>query len=192
MNIFNPNIFANKLSKIPFKSLQKNGISFLVFDKDNTLSLTNKDEFYSLEIKETINNCINIFGLNSIAILSNSIGKKNSTEKEMIFFDNTLPIIQYERKKPFNFQEVHKYFSETNSNYKKLNSKICFIGDRLMTDIFMANFNHCLSIYVFPLERTHENIKIKSIRYLEDYFLKNIFQNRKINKNFPQLCRNYI
>ena len=48
-----------------------------------------------------------------------------------------------------------------------------------MTDVFLANINNYLSIYCIPLDRKHEKLHIKFLRFIEDSILKFYFIERK-------------
>ena len=50
------------------------------------------------------------------------------------------------------------------------NQNIAFIGDRLFTDILMANMNGSVSIYIKPLDTSNEEIGIKIFRKIESFF----------------------
>jgi predicted HAD superfamily phosphohydrolase YqeG len=53
--------------------------------------------------------------------------------------------------------------------------KVWFIGDRLMTDIYLANRLGCKSILVNPIERStvsKHGLGVVVLRFIEDTFLK--------------------
>jgi len=56
------------------------------------------------------------------------------------------------------------------------------VGDRLMTDIMIANLKGALGVYVEPLEPSHEKINIKIMRLLEDYTLKFVIKGKRRKK----------
>lgn len=54
-------------------------------------------------------------------------------------------------------------------------AKIWFVGDRLMTDIYLANQLGCKSILVNPIERStiaKHGLAVVILRCIEDTFLK--------------------
>jgi predicted HAD superfamily phosphohydrolase YqeG len=57
---------------------------------------------------------------------------------------------------------------------------VAFVGDRVMTDVLLANLNGGISILCDPLERSHEKYAIQLLRSLEELFLKQ-FGTRKNN-----------
>lgn len=76
-NLLNPNLIVKDVTKINFENMKKMGINYLVFDKDNTITITNKFSPFNEEVKNSINEALNIFKRNKIGILSNSIKKEN-------------------------------------------------------------------------------------------------------------------
>lgn len=76
-NLLNPNLIVRNVTKINFANLKKMGVNYLVFDKDNTITITNKFTPFNDEVKNSINDAKKIFKSNKIGILSNSIKKEN-------------------------------------------------------------------------------------------------------------------
>ena len=67
------------INQIRFKQLKQLGIKYLIYDKDNTITLPYSDEIYH-KIKEPLKDSIEIFGLDNVAILSNSIGSSDDRD----------------------------------------------------------------------------------------------------------------
>ena len=169
-----PDVTRQSLKGFNFQGLKDLGIKFIVFDKDNTLTKTYEWEFYGKDIENSIFEAKNKFGAKNLAILSNSSDKTRKFWKD-------LEIVDSKGKKPFNFIDAKKHFGE---NCK--NEEIAIFGDRLMTDIMMANLNGALGVYLDPLERSHEPVNIKFLRFWEDWALKFLIRGRKNPKNFDQ------
>jgi predicted HAD superfamily phosphohydrolase YqeG len=49
-------------------------------------------------------------------------------------------------------------------------NEIAIIGDRLFTDVVLANMNGCVSILVKPLDTTQESIGIRLMRFVESRY----------------------
>lgn len=75
-SMFKPHYSVKTINEIHFENLRKNGIKYIVFDKDNTLTVP-----YEFDIPQQLKNglyeCQNAFGSDKIAILSNSVGSKD-------------------------------------------------------------------------------------------------------------------
>ncbi len=61
---------ASGVTDIDYSLLRDRGVRFLVFDKDNTLTLTHADDFYSPEIKALV---LSLSRTWRVAMLSNSV-----------------------------------------------------------------------------------------------------------------------
>jgi predicted HAD superfamily phosphohydrolase YqeG len=45
--LLNPNLIIKDITELNPEILKHNGIKFIVFDKDNTLTITHKNEYYN-------------------------------------------------------------------------------------------------------------------------------------------------
>lgn len=45
--------------------------------------------------------------------------------------------------------------------------EICIIGDRLLTDVALANLNGCVSVLCKPIDESMEDFAIKMMRKVE-------------------------
>ena len=43
----NPNLIVKDITELIPETLKQSGIKYIVFDKDNTLTITHKNEFYN-------------------------------------------------------------------------------------------------------------------------------------------------
>lgn len=55
-NLLRPKISCRSVLEIDYDRLQSMGIEYIVFDKDNTLTITHQNQFFSKEIEEMIKN----------------------------------------------------------------------------------------------------------------------------------------
>lgn len=169
-SLLNPHLSCQDISKLDFPALKHLGIKFLVFDKDNTLTKTYSPDYYSISIESSLKFAINTFGSQNLGLLSNSLRPKLENE----LFRSEIAIIPWEkRKKPLNFEEIVSFF------HCEKPEEIAIIGDRLLTDVLLANLNGALSILVQPLERTHEKIAIKFMRFLEEKLVLSRFRSQR-------------
>ena len=77
---FNPFLAQKDLkdvSKVDWSLLKSKNIKYVIFDKDNTLTEAYKDDYFSEEIKSSVEKCQGIFGYKNVAVLSNSVGSKD-------------------------------------------------------------------------------------------------------------------
>ncbi len=83
------------------------GISYLVFDKDNTLTAHKKDKFYNEKIETKIQEeCFKFFNKENVILVSNSL----KTLDEIKRIENSLKMRVHlnknNNKKPFNFEDI--------------------------------------------------------------------------------------
>ena len=86
--------------------------------------------------------------------------------------------IQTLRSKPFNGEDILQHFGIQKNQYEN----IVIIGDRLMTDIALANIHGMLSIYCKPIHKKSDLISVKFIRPIEEFLLHKFFVKRRINR----------
>ena len=132
---FVPDIFAQSIYRIDYKSLKKKGIELIIFDLDNTIAPITEDT----PSKEAKNLIFELKDMGFTCILMTN-AKKERAEK----FRNGLEIDSCARaKKPFkkNYEKILKI-------YKTEPSKVAMIGDQLITDVLGANKMDITSILV--------------------------------------------
>lgn len=75
---FIPHVRTHNVAHIDFRKLHGQGIRYIVFDKDNTLTAPYERSYFSPEIeKAVLQDCREAFGDHNMAILSNSVGSKD-------------------------------------------------------------------------------------------------------------------
>ena len=177
-----PDLRLNHIRDINLLELKnKNNVKFIVFDKDNTIAYHKSNEIPNNEIKDILNNFKENFGKENIAILSNTAGSKNDINYEdlkKIEENFQIKVIKHENKKPNVDKEILDHFkikydsnSDSDYNYRK---NICYIGDRLFTDIILGKHMNGFTILVDPLNPYTDNFIIKVIRVLENKILNKL------------------
>jgi phosphatidylglycerophosphatase GEP4 len=140
-------------------------INYIVFDKDNTLTIPHHNKLANEEIEQHINKFRKVFGKNNIVILSNSAGSrddKDYREAEEIEKVTGLKVLRHENKKPNVYKEIKGAFGNVKSNNFKTyppeeNKKICIVGDRLLVDVLMGYEFKFFTILVNPITTKKEN-----------------------------------
>ena len=77
--LYQPHYQVRTIADINFEALRKNGIKYIVFDKDNTLTLPYEKDIYH-EVKDSVDQCKQVYGYHEIVILSNSAGSKDDKD----------------------------------------------------------------------------------------------------------------
>jgi phosphatidylglycerophosphatase GEP4 len=142
---------------------ESGGVKYLVFDKDNTLTIPYERQIHP-SITHQFNSLIALYGRENIAILSNSVGSKEDKEyKEAIIIEEALgvKVIRHVNKKPEVNEDVLVHFGT------KEPSSIAMIGDRILSDCVMGNTHGYFTIYCEPFDTRPENFMVKLMRRVE-------------------------
>jgi len=180
LHTIKPDIQANSINDLNLSELKTfNNIKYIVFDKDNTLTLPHKNKLANEEIQEKILEFKKIFGNEKIAILSNSAGSRDDREykeSEEIEFNTGLQVIKHQFKKPKVYKEILQTFKiSENENFKK--KEICVIGDRLLVDVIMGVEHGFFTILVKPITLKKDNLMVKLLRKFEYFLLRSELNN---------------
>lgn len=138
----------------------------MCFDKDNVLTLPHQ-MFVHKPFKDSLLQAMSHF---HCAILSNSVFNRTS-----LLVDERVSIdcIPHRLPKPFCHKELLVYFKGIT------NSKILFIGDRLLTDVYMANKLSMFSIHINePISLDEESGSQRLMRKLENWCAKKLPKTR--------------
>ncbi len=153
---------APSVASIDFARLfHKDDCRFVVFDKDNTLTLPYHDEVVH---KNALDASIKLFGADHVLLFSNSAGSPDDVEfAEATALEKRLGIrvLRHKERKPGGGQDLLLVTG---------GEKTVVIGDRLFTDIVFANLNGCHSIWVDPIDSTMDNVSVRCVRQIEAAF----------------------
>lgn len=179
-----PTLELNSVDDLNLDFLKKNGVKCVVFDKDNTLSITYVDDLHPTLVAKMAE--IRAAFPHAIAILSNSVGTSNDinfsgaikTEQNM-----GIPVIRHANKKPGCLDEVMAHFRSC-ADPSIRPEEICVVGDRLLTDVVFANKFNMLSILVKPLSATQDHPIATVLRFIEMTFILPVvkFFSGRINR----------
>ena len=145
----------------------------IVFDKDNTLTAPYESVIHPLAVRG-LESAQSVFGSNRVAVLSNSAGTKDDVGyRDALAIEQSLgmDVIRHDEKKPGGMQEVLDHFSLTDP------TRLCVVGDRLLTDVVFGNLHGMLTVHTLPLCRGLDNQRdnkiAKAVRRIENGFLYN-------------------
>jgi phosphatidylglycerophosphatase GEP4 len=88
-------------------------VKYLVFDKDNTLTVPYERALHQSIEKEFLK-CKAIYGAENMAILSNSVGSKEDKgfkEAEKVEKEIGIAVIRHEKKKPEVREDIFRHFN---------------------------------------------------------------------------------
>ena len=151
MKIYRPDIYQKDVFSINYKNLKNKKIKVLIYDIDDTLIPSNEIKLK----KETINLITKLKKDFKIILLTNSPSFRSNKIKKQLDVDcyslSMKPL-------KYNLNKIMK-------NYDK--KDVVLIGDRLLTDIKLANNYNIMSILVDPITN-HNFILVKIMKILKE------------------------
>ncbi|KAJ2160067.1 hypothetical protein GGF46_002525 [Coemansia sp. RSA 552] len=138
-----PQLAVSDIRSIPFDSLQRSGIRFLVFDKDNCLTAPYVNTIHP-PFQDAWAQCRSIFPRQNILVVSNSAGTpddSNYMAAREVERELGVPVLRHTDKKPRCGAEILQAFGGAPP------AEIAVVGDRLATDVAMANMCGMMSIW---------------------------------------------
>ncbi|CAO3611953.1 unnamed protein product [Cunninghamella echinulata] len=137
-----PHIIINDLRELPIAELKNKGIKAIAFDKDNCLTAPYVPTIHP-PLKDSVKRCQDTFGIDNMAIVSNSAGTLDDKEgkvAEALEKSLGIHVLRHAEKKPSGGQALTNHF-------KVLPNQITFVGDRILTDVVYGNLNGYLTIW---------------------------------------------
>ncbi|KGG52363.1 hypothetical protein DI09_181p40 [Mitosporidium daphniae] len=169
-SLLRPRLVVKDISSITLCMLRDDlKLKGIVFDKDNCLTIPYQDSV-DQRVEERVREIAHHF---ECIIVSNGAGGPDDFATE--------PRVRY---------HWHPHFITPSQGCRKLDSnvleaclwrgyqssirpdEIAIIGDRLFTDIFMANYSGMVGILTHPLNGGEDPLSVKLVRQLEAFFLK--------------------
>ncbi|GAA5414538.1 YqeG family HAD IIIA-type phosphatase [Ureaplasma ceti] len=169
LNYFRPNIFVNSIEDININNFKQQGFRMVICDLDNTLV----PHFTKIPTKQAINfvRSIQKQGLLFIVVSNNS--KKRVTE-----FCKILKPDDYvwNAKKPIT-KKVKKVIQKYNMNKED----VIFIGDQVVTDIWVSNRLQAKSILTLPIVSSTKEKNGWLLNLLDKFIYKYLQHNNMLN-----------
>ncbi|KAI0644893.1 mitochondrial PGP phosphatase-domain-containing protein, partial [Trametes meyenii] len=136
-----PSIIVKDIRQLDFSALYKAGYRGAVFDKDNCLTIPHEDRLVP-ELVDAWRECRETFGPANVLIVSNTAGSHldvGEIEAESVSHHLSAPVLRHASLKPSYacIKSIRAYFSSLPRPVK--DEELVVVGDRLLTDIVMAN-----------------------------------------------------
>ncbi|GBG25394.1 Phosphatidylglycerophosphatase GEP4, mitochondrial [Hondaea fermentalgiana] len=180
-SLLRPNLVARTLAEIDWTALRKNNpqLTHVVFDKDNTLTAPYVETLHE-RVEESTRRCIDLFGAERVAILSNSAGTLDDKDlqwKEAIERNTGIRVIVHKQKKPACLAEVLGHFDascEKDGVLEPLQpNAVLMVGDRLLTDTVFGNASGMTTLHLSEtLELKGDNKLAVVLRRMENLLLR--------------------
>ncbi|OAX40213.1 HAD phosphatase [Rhizopogon vinicolor AM-OR11-026] len=139
------------IRQIDFLALRNAGYRGAVFDKDNCLTIPYKDPLVP-ELKDAWRECREAFGEGNVLIVSNSAGTRfdaGGIQAESVSHHLSVPVLRHDTLKPGYscIASIRAYFSSLRVPVP--DDELVIVGDRIFTDIIMANRMRSRSAWSF-------------------------------------------
>ncbi|KAJ3850609.1 mitochondrial PGP phosphatase-domain-containing protein [Lentinula lateritia] len=136
-----PSLSVRDIRHLDFDALKRAGYRGAVFDKDNCLTLPGKDTLVP-EIEEAWKECKQVFGKGNVLVVSNTAGAHvdaGGIQAESVRHHLGVPVLFHTSMKPAYscVKQIRSYFRSLRNPIK--DDELIIVGDRLFTDIVMAN-----------------------------------------------------
>jgi len=160
---FIPTQFHNDVYEIDFKDLYNKGKRLVISDLDNTL--ISYDQYVPTKENLELFSKLKEIGY-EVILLSNNVPKRISE------YCKDIDIVGYANaRKPLKIG-IKKAFKNAKNEYSK--DEVIFLGDQLMTDVYVASRFGVDSILVNPIKKKTEKWYTKMNRRIEEKMLKRI------------------
>ncbi|KAF3930539.1 hypothetical protein ABW19_dt0202509 [Dactylella cylindrospora] len=129
---------------------QKSDIRAVILDKDNCISENNALEVYG-PYKEKFEELKKAYPGNRLLIVSNSSGTpddKDGKEATILSKNLSVPVLRHNVKKPGCLDEILTHLRSCTDVQLESPSQIAIVGDRLFTDVMMANMMGAWGVWV--------------------------------------------
>ncbi|TFK84858.1 hypothetical protein K466DRAFT_552957 [Polyporus arcularius HHB13444] len=136
-----PSVVVRDIRQLDFQALYRAGYRGAVFDKDNCLTVPHEDRLVP-ELTEAWKECRETFGPGNVLIVSNTAGSHmdvGEIEAESVTYHLSAPVLRHPSLKPSYscIKSIRAYFASLPRPIR--DEELIIIGDRLLTDVVMAN-----------------------------------------------------
>lgn len=128
---------------------KKPDIRAVVLDKDNCFSIPKKNEVYG-PYQSKFDELRKAYPGSRLLIVSNSSGTssdKGHVEADILEKNTGVKVLRHDTKKPGCHSEIMEYFRTTGTGVTS-ESQVAIVGDRLFTDMLMANMMGSYGLWI--------------------------------------------
>ncbi|KAF2838103.1 HAD-superfamily phosphatase [Patellaria atrata CBS 101060] len=177
-----PHYTVSTFNQIPIplsKAFAKDGgkgadIRAVILDKDNCFAVPHQNEVYA-DYKERFKQLREEYPGSRLLIVSNTAGTtsdKGLEEAKLLEKNTGVKVLQHSTKKPGCKDEVLEYFRTAPDVTITSPSQIAVVGDRLFTDVMMANMMGAHALYVKDGVVGQKGVFVKAESALASFLLR--------------------
>ncbi|KAJ2763519.1 hypothetical protein IWQ56_001931 [Coemansia nantahalensis] len=159
-----PHAAVADIREIPFERLRRAGIRHIVFDKDNCLTAPYVDSIHP-PFADAWQRCRAAFPGDGVLIVSNSAGTGDDAggrAADAVERALGVPVLRHREKKPRCGREILARLAAADP------AEIAVVGDRLATDVALANLNGMAAIWTRQIVSSKgDNRAAAALRRLE-------------------------
>lgn len=125
-------------------------IRAVVLDKDNCFAIPYQSKVYE-PYQDKFDELRKAYPGSRLLIVSNSAGTgsdKDHAEAEIIERDTGVKVLRHSTKKPGCHEEIMQHFTRSPDSGVTQTSQVAIVGDRLFTDVMMANMMGSYGVWV--------------------------------------------
>jgi phosphatidylglycerophosphatase GEP4 len=129
---------------------KKPDIRAVVLDKDNCFSVPKRNEVYA-PYQSKFDELRQAYPGSKLLIVSNSSGTgsdKGHVEADLLERNTGVKVLRHSTKKPGCHAEIMEYFRNAQDTEVTHESQVAIVGDRLFTDMLMANMMGSYGIWI--------------------------------------------
>lgn len=163
-----PHVSVKDISHLSWPELRGRGFNWIVFDKDNTLTLPYEKVLHP-RVEASFRSCVETFGGDRVVVFSNTAGSPDDhgdVEARAIESAWGIKVLRHSKRKPGGGEDLDALMRPSGM------TRAVVVGDRFMTDIVFANLNHHMAVHVEPLDASLDRKGVQMARKMEAWLVK--------------------
>jgi len=160
-----PHVEVPDIRWVDWRALKNAGFKACVFDKDNTLTVP-YERTIEPRVRVALKECIEVFGAENVAVLSNSAGLTQYDPNGAIAdeLEQALGIgfLRHSSKKPAGS------CTALEQRFKCASIEMVMLGDRYLTDVVYGNRHGMFTVRAAPFTEAGESLSIRAAKFVEE------------------------
>ncbi|KAF2156650.1 HAD-superfamily phosphatase [Myriangium duriaei CBS 260.36] len=157
-----------------FADSEKADIKAVVLDKDNCFAVPNANDIHA-PYKARFQQLREEYSGDRLLIVSNTSGTSSDPggkDAELLEKETGVAVLRHQTKKPGCGSEIQRYFEKRQDTQVTSPSQIAVVGDRLFTDVMLANMMGARAIWVRDGVVGNQNIFARAEKSIARFLTK--------------------